>query len=98
ILVDGAVSVIDTETNTVIAKIQVGQQPLGAAVTPDGSRLYVVNKLSASVSVIDTSTNTVIHTITEGLGRGPSGAAITPGGAQLYVAHNNSQHGAPPHT
>lgn len=87
---DGAVSVIDLETNDVIATIKVGQQPLGTAVTPDGRLVYVVNKLTASVSVIDTSTNTVIHTITEGLGRGPSGAAITPDGTKLYVTNNNA--------
>ena len=36
--VDNTVSVIDTATNTVVATIPVGIQPLGVAVTPDGTR------------------------------------------------------------
>ena len=37
------VSVIDTATNTVTATIPVGAGPLGVAVTPDGSKVYVAN-------------------------------------------------------
>ena len=56
-------SVIATATNTVIATIPVGAEPLGVAVTPDGSKVYVANSHN-SVSVIDTATNTVTATIT----------------------------------
>ena len=59
----GSVSVIDTATNTVIATIPVGLDPIGVAVTPDGSKVYVANAGSNTVSVIDTATNTVIATI-----------------------------------
>jgi YVTN family beta-propeller protein len=56
-----AVSVIDTGTNTVIGPpILVGNNPVGVAVKPDGSKVYVANALSNTVSVIDTGTNTVI--------------------------------------
>ena len=37
------VSVIATATNTVIATIPVGVAPIGVAVTPDGSKVYVAN-------------------------------------------------------
>ena len=56
---DGTVLVIDTATNTVTT-IAVGTNPVGVAVTPDGSKVYVTNQRSNNVSVIDTATNTVI--------------------------------------
>ena len=37
------VTVINTATNTVVATIPVGSQPIGPAVTPDGTRVYVTN-------------------------------------------------------
>jgi YVTN family beta-propeller protein len=54
------VSVIDTATDTVISTIPVGNAPFGAAVTPDGNKVYITNELANTVSVIDTATNTVI--------------------------------------
>jgi YVTN family beta-propeller protein len=64
--VDGAVSVIDTATNTVTATVpEVGGRP-GVAVTPDGARVYVPNWVSGDVSVIDTATNTVTTTVPVG--------------------------------
>ena len=53
-------SVISTATNTVIATIPVGSSPVGVAVTPDGSKVYVANDGDNTVSVISTATNTVI--------------------------------------
>ena len=34
---------IATATNTVVATIPVGNGPVGVAVTPDGSKVYVTN-------------------------------------------------------
>jgi len=45
---------------TVVKTISVGTDPLGVAVTPDGSKVYVANQSDNTVSVIDTATNTVI--------------------------------------
>ncbi len=55
---DGTVSVIDTNTRTVIDTITVGSNPTYVAVNEKGTRAYVRN--NETVSVIDTSTNTVI--------------------------------------
>ena len=82
------VSVIDTFTNTVVARIPVGVQPLSAAVSPEGTQVYVTNSgwllPNNDVSVIDTATNTVVATIP--VGHFPIGVAFTPNGAFAYVA------------
>ncbi|MBI1747662.1 MAG: hypothetical protein HYR55_13910 [Acidobacteria bacterium] len=43
------VSVIDTATNRVIATVDVGSFPDGAAASPDGTRVYVSNMISNNV-------------------------------------------------
>ncbi len=60
---DNTVVVVGTSTNTEIATIQVGEQPSGIAITPDGAFVYVVNNVSKTISVIDTQTNIVATTI-----------------------------------
>jgi outer membrane autotransporter protein len=85
-----SVSVIDTETNTVVGSpLTVGSQPAGVAVTPDGKYAYVTNNGSNMISIIDTATNTVIGSIT--LGSQPAGIAITPDGKYAYVTNTNIQ-------
>ncbi len=78
---------IDTATNTVSATIPVGITPLGVAVSPDGSKVYVTNAFSNTVWVIDTATNTVSATIPVGFT--PVGVAINPDGSKVYVANLN---------
>jgi YVTN family beta-propeller protein len=70
------VSVINTVTNMVTATVKVGNFPLGVAVDPDGSKVYVANAGDATVSVIDTATNTVTTTVQ--VGKRPVGVAVTP--------------------
>jgi len=86
---DDTVSVIDTETNTVIATIHLNNEvsPFGVAVTPEGSHVYVTNNGSDSVSVIDTETNTVTATIHLPVKSFPLGIAVTPNGSKVYVAN-----------
>jgi len=79
------VSVIDTDTNTVIATIPVGDGPMGVALTPDGTRAYVTNSNNDTVSVIDTADKTVITTIP--VGDGPRGVAFTSDGQRVYVTN-----------
>ena len=81
----GTLSVIDTATNKVIVTVSVGRFPHGAAVHPDGTRVYVTQSSSGqTVSVIDTATNRVIDSIPVGFG--PSGIAVHPDGKWVYVA------------
>ena len=62
------VDVIDTETHSVVARINVGIDPVGIAVRPDGEEVWVANHVSDSVSVIDadpesSTLHQVLHTI-----------------------------------
>lgn len=57
---------VDTANHSILARWQLGQAELGfssmtsMAVTPDGSRLYVVADSSKRVHTVDTSTGTVV--------------------------------------
>ncbi|HEV2104043.1 MAG TPA: choice-of-anchor D domain-containing protein, partial [Candidatus Acidoferrum sp.] len=82
----GTVNVLSIPSNTPIAAITVGGNPIQPVVTPDGTRLYVANINSNTVSVIDTATNAVIATIP--VGSFPQSVAITPDGAKVYVANS----------
>ena len=90
----GTVAVIDTATNTVVATIPVGPipfAPIGIAIAPDGTRVYVTNagdpfdRANGTVAVIDTATDTVVATIPVGIL--PEAVAITPDGTRAYVAN-----------
>jgi YVTN family beta-propeller protein len=70
------VSVVDTATNTVSATIPVGNGPVGIAVKPDGSEVYLADVVVNTVSVIDPATNIVIATIPGG--NAPAGVIIQP--------------------
>ena len=76
---DNTVSVIDTDSNKVVATIPVGDNPSGVATTADGTHAYVTNSDFGNVSVIDTASNTVVDTIPVG-GGFPTGVATTPDG------------------
>jgi YVTN family beta-propeller protein len=70
--------VISTATDTVTATVAVGDVPVGVAITPDGSAVYVTNLLDGTISVISTATNEVTATIS--VGTRISGIAIAPDG------------------
>lgn len=59
------------------------------AITPDGSKAYIVNFLGNSVTVINTSDDT-LNTIISGLFIAPLGIAITPDGNTALVANINN--------
>ena len=58
-----AVNDLSASSNYVEARIPVGTNPRGLALSHDASRLYVANRLDDSVTIIDTHTNTVIATV-----------------------------------
>jgi YVTN family beta-propeller protein len=81
-----------TATNTVSAILS-GFSPVGVAVTPDGSKVYVANVGAHAVLVIDTATNTVIATILDGGGPVAFGVFIQPAPRFAGVPGSNNCHG-----
>lgn len=68
-------SVIDTETNSVIATIKTGQGAHGVVVSDDGKRAFITNIVDNTVSVIDVATQKVIRNIK--VGEGPDGITFS---------------------
>ncbi len=96
----GTVSVIDATdriddptdltAQTVIATVPVGVGPLGVAVTPDGTRVYVAESGSGTMSVISTATNTVMPAPALTGITGADQVAISPDGTRAYVTDESS--------
>ena len=85
---DSSLSVIDTASNSVVAKVRVGYLPIGIAVNAADTRVYVANSGDGSVSVIDTAkigtqSNPVVATIATG--EFLYGVAVNPAGTYVYV-------------
>lgn len=57
---------IDTGTNAIVATIPVGTHPWAMAETPDGKKLYVVNRDSNDVTSINTTDRSVLPPISVG--------------------------------
>jgi len=55
------VDVIDAATRVIVTRINVGIDPVGLAVRPDGKEVWVSNHVSDSVSVIDTDPASLTH-------------------------------------
>ena len=85
---DNNVSIINSNTNKVIATVPVGKTPLLCVVggSQHGSKIYVANYGKDTVSVIDTLTNLVTTTLK--VGNNPSGIAANPYRSQIYVANS----------
>jgi YVTN family beta-propeller protein len=86
---DDTVTVIDAATNTVVATINVGDEPRNLAVSPDGTRVYVPNRSDDTVTVIHGTTNTVLTTIDADDFDEPYAAWVAPDGARVYIANKS---------
>ena len=85
-----SLSVIDTTTNTLTGNHNFAAGPAtGAAVNPDGSKVYIANLFTRTVSVINTVTyaesNTIRLLSRDGVPVMPWGLAISADGGQVYV-------------
>lgn len=77
------VAVLDTDTNIITNVINVGSQPIDAAVTPDGNYVLVSHWGSGDVYVIETSNEEVIKIIP--VGSTLVGIRILPDGSKAYI-------------
>jgi YVTN family beta-propeller protein len=85
------VSVIDGNTNTVLATINVQALPQGVGVNAKTNKVYVANQGSNTVSVINGTTNQVIKTITgvAFINSFPLNIGVNPTTNRVYVPTNN---------
>jgi YVTN family beta-propeller protein len=72
------VVVVDTSSNTVVIDIEVGIEPVGLGVRPDGLEVWVSNHVSDSVSVIDNdpTSGTYLEVIDTVQDLGPDGETL----------------------
>jgi YVTN family beta-propeller protein len=94
---DGAVSVIDTGSNTVVRTITIkndgetaNKNPKGMAVS--GNVLYVLNWGDSTVTMINTQSNTKLDLGSSLLsgGNGPENLAVSSDGNKLYIVHSSA--------
>ena len=93
----GTMSVIDMQTATKLASIQVGaalSHPASVVVDSTGKRAYVALSNADQVAVVDLNTRRVERTISVGSSFGsgtmPVAAALDPSGSRLFVAESGA--------
>lgn len=77
------VDIIDPATNKVVGQIEGIEANHGAAVAPDGSRIYVSDEAENTVDVADGNTLKIVKRIP--LSGRPNNIAISPDGRRVYV-------------
>jgi YVTN family beta-propeller protein len=70
--------------------IPVGRSPVGIAVNPNKSRIYVVSSVEQTLSIIDPEKNQVIETIGD-LRENAEEIVITPDGRKACIIHRSSK-------
>jgi YVTN family beta-propeller protein len=80
-----ALLVVDTRSQRVVGRVEVGKRPKGIAISPDGNTLYVSDEASDAVTEIDTQTLIIRRTIS--VGWRPVGLVTDRAGTTLYVAN-----------
>jgi YVTN family beta-propeller protein len=75
-----------------LAEVEVGKEPNGVAVLPDGSKAYVANTVNGTVSVIriNVDRGRFNESRRVKVGTEPYGLALTPNGTRLYVTNARS--------
>jgi YVTN family beta-propeller protein len=81
---------LGASANYVVARIPVGHDPRGLAVSRDGSKVYVANRLEDTLSVIETHSDRVIATIAMD---GPKKVSALRHGEQTFYTSKHSFQG-----
>lgn len=93
-LEDNTVKVVDTSNYNVISTIAVGNNPNYLALTPDKSKLYVINSTDHTISVISTGSLTVTNTISIAThGDSYVGLGFNSSGSKAYIVSTGNWHG-----
>lgn len=90
---DNRVTVVDLKSSPpkVVGTVEVGAQPTGAAISPDGKLALITNRSDGTVSVLSIAGTTVTKTGSVLLGdakSGPSGVVFTPDGKHALVTRD----------
>lgn len=80
------VAVLEAATGRMLTSTPAGHTASAAVLSPDGTRLYVLNRFDNDVSVVDVAKGSEITRIEAD--REPIAAAITPDGGQVWVANS----------
>ena len=84
--IDDTVSVIDGQTNTVVATINIGKRPRGIGIAPDGSEAYVAISADNAIAVFDPETYAVLRRFASG--DDPETFAVHPNG-NIYISNED---------
>ncbi len=86
---DGKISVISTDTDTIVASFPSGgTEPKRMAFTPDGTQVWVTNYKSNQVSVFDAHGRELLGKVSSEAA--PSGVEMSPDGRCAYVTNANA--------
>lgn len=81
----GQLVTFDAITLQSLGSVAVGRAPAEVALSPDGTRAYVVNTGSNDVTVVALDAGQVVATVA--VGEGPTRAVVTPDGSAVYVTN-----------
>jgi PQQ-dependent catabolism-associated beta-propeller protein len=84
---DNTITVIDSETMSVIETVQVGQRPRGITITNDGKYVLLCASDDDTVQMIDTATYEIVGTLPSG--PDPELFVLHPSGNPLYIANED---------
>ncbi len=79
----------DLYTSAIIRSTDMGRALTAAAVSPDGSRVYVADGCSNQLLVVDLATFAVVGTLTD---QSPDDLAVTADGRRAYTTHSYSSY------
>jgi YVTN family beta-propeller protein len=84
-----SVAVIDPSSNSLVTELAVGNTPVALVPTPDGTKLYCLNKGDSTITVILPSTNQVFATISANISS-PVWGAVSADGTRVFVLNQGA--------
>lgn len=80
----GKAVVLDAASGATLAQVDVGEEPEGVNLSPDGKQVWITSEGQAQVTVLDTTSFKPLKTIP--VGQRPRNTAFTPDGKRAFVA------------